>query len=294
MDNKASLDSLDRVVSGSADELVRLDDSKKFTATKQKIRMICRGLTVETQKYVAENSIEQIEQYIETKDKMTRILYSEISSYLFNLEQEKRVIFLTNVEKMLICSLGKEASISEDAAKIVVKIYDHTQLVNYQIENMNDIFAQRIVDAKMDLHNEIKGIEKEYITILGIFAAIVLAFVGSFTFSTSVLNNVTNTNIYKLAFIAVVIGFVFYNLVGILIDFLKEINDKVERADNGKIKEDSTRKRVNRLLMIIILAVLLGYGLTKVTLPERVYIGTSQVQSSEINPTSTTASESGN
>ena len=88
----------------------------------------------------------------------------------------------------MIYALGND-SIDPDSVKIVVKIYDHTQLVNYQIESMNNIFAQRIADAKVDLHKEIKGVEKEYITILGIFASIVLAFVGSFTFSTSVLNN---------------------------------------------------------------------------------------------------------
>ena len=51
---------------------------------------------------------------------------------------------------------------NDDVAKIVVKIYDHTQLVNYQIENMNAIFAKRIADAKVDLHSEIQGVEKEY------------------------------------------------------------------------------------------------------------------------------------
>ena len=76
-------------------------------------------------------------------------------------------------------------------------------------------------------HKEIKGIQKEYITILGIFAAIMLAFVGSFTFSTSVLNNVGKTDVFELVIVALVIGLVFILLISILIDFLREINDKV-------------------------------------------------------------------
>lgn len=57
----------------------------------------------------------------------------------------------------------------------------------HQIENVNNIFANSIGEAKENLQKQIKGVEKEYITILGIFAAIVLAFVGGITFSNSVL-----------------------------------------------------------------------------------------------------------
>lgn len=149
-------------------------------------------------------------------------------------------------------------------------------VINYSIENMNSIFAQRVADAKVDLHSEIKGIEKEYITILGIFAAIVLSLVGTFTFSTSVLNNVTDTNVYKLVVVAVVIGLVFYNLIGMLIDFLKDINEKKARKDDGR--KITTRTLVNILLVIIILVSLLGYGITKISLPQKVYIGTAEEQ----------------
>lgn len=275
MADSKSLDSLIKV-DDSTDGFVKLNNSKKYKATKRKIISICRGLTIETKEYLPGKTIEQIESYVKDKNKMERIPYSEISNHLFNLEPNQRVIFLTNVENMLIYSLGKEDSIDSDVAKIVVKIYDHTQLVNYQIENMNDIFVQRIEDAKIDLHSEIKGIEKEYITILGIFAAIVLAFVGTFTFSTSVLNNVTNTNVYKLAVISVVIGFVFYNLIGMLIDFLRDINGK--GINNKPEIHNSRRKTVNILLFIIIIVSLIGYGITKISLPEKVYIGSAQEQ----------------
>ena len=104
-----------------------------------------------------------------------------------------------------------------------------------------------------------------------------LAFVGTFTFSTSVLNNVTDTNVYKLAVISIVIGFVFYNLVGMLIDFIKEINGKSAGSIDGK-KTTSTSKLVNVLLIAIILVSLLGYGISHISLPEKVYIGILQEQ----------------
>ena len=278
MPDSKVLDSLTRTEDSSAN--INLDNSKKYQATKNRIKGICKFLALETPKYKPEKTVEHIENYVKAKDKMTRILYSEISNFLFNLDSQQKESFLTNVESLLMYSLGQE-SIDADVAKIIVKIYDHTQLVNYQIESMNEIFAQRIVDAKVDLRKEIKGVEKEYITILGIFAAIILAFVGSFTFSTSVLNNIASVGVIELSVVALVIGIVLFNLIAYLIDFLKEINDKNEYDGKGKKIVGPYRKVVNCVLMGLILAILIVFGLTKIKLPETVYIGVSQEQVEE-------------
>ena len=269
------LDSLTKTEEASAN--INLEKSKKYQSTKNRIKGICKFLALETTKYKPEKTIDHIENYVKTKDKMTRILYSEISNYLFNLDSQQKESFLTNVESLLMYSLGND-SIDTDVAKIIVKIYDHTQLVNYQIESMNNIFAQRIVDAKVDLHKEIKGVEKEYITILGIFASIILAFVGSFTFSTSVLNNISSVGIIELSIVALLIGIVLFNLIAYLIDFLKEINDKNEYDVRGKKIVGSYRIIVNCVLAGLILAILIVFGLTKIKFPEKIYIGISQQQ----------------
>ncbi len=268
------LDSLQQV-DDSSDEFLSTD-SKKYNTTKRRINSICYCLTIETKKYRPEKTIKQIDLYVNTKDKIARIPYSEISNYLFNLEPDKRAIFLTNVENLLIYSLSKEDSINDDVVKIVTKIYDHTQLVNYQIENMNDIFAQRIVDAKVDLHNEIKGVEKEYITILGIFASIMLAFVGAFTFSTSVLNNLGKAKTLDLVVIAIVIGLVFVLLVSILIDFLREINDKVIRDKNGKRKWNAKIIASIGVLAFVAVITIISLGVSKMSFPEKINIGNHQ------------------
>ena len=278
MPDSNALDVLTRTEDDTAK--INLENSKKYLATKRRITGLCKSLSTETKDYKPEKTVESIENYVKTKDKMTRILYSEISNHLFNLDPEQRVIFLTNVESLLIYALGND-SINQDAAKIIVKIYDHTQLVNYQIESMNNIFAQRIADAKVDLHKEIKGVEKEYITILGIFAAIILAFVGSFTFSTSVLNNIASVGVIELSVVALVIGIVLFNLIAYLIDFLKEINDKVDYDAKGKKTVGPYRRIVNIVLIGLIVAILIVFSLSKIKLPEKVYIGVTQEQVDE-------------
>lgn len=237
MASNEKLNALDRTDDGATSHVVKLDNSKKYNNSKRKINQICRNLTLDTKSFIPIKSVEQIAVYLRTKDKMTRILYSEISNYMFNMESEQRMVFLTNVESLLIFSLDvgnlsgvildkDPDTLVDDIAKIIVKIYDHTQLVNYQIENMNTIFAQSISDAKLDLHKEIKGIEKEYISILGIFAAIVLAFVGGITFSSFVLQNIGKVSIYRLLVVVVMLAFVIVNVIWLLIKFIAEINDK--------------------------------------------------------------------
>ncbi len=151
-----------------------------------------------------------------------------------------------------------------DISKEILKLYDHTNLdiarINYTKEmtdktkselTNNKLSLKSIEDdfkeAKSDLtelaHETTKnfqniakevqdkqaGMQKEYITILGIFAAIVLAFTGGTVFSSSVLENINKPSIYRITLIALIIGFVLFNLICLLIDFVYQINGKNER-----------------------------------------------------------------
>lgn len=198
----------------------------------------------------------EIKAYISEKDKVSRILYSEISCYLYSLNPQSRGIFVTNVEKLLDFSMKSakgsfdDSDISDDVSKIVVKIYDHSQLIAYQLDNVHEVFVKKIAEENIGLHNEIKNIEKEYITILGIFAAIMLAFVGTFTFSNSVLSNVSNAGVFKIGVLACVVGIVFFNIINLLIQFLREINNKVKLDDNKKPKVNAVFWPVNIIFII--------------------------------------------
>lgn len=193
-----------------------LNNSKRFIKTKNKMKSLCKALTMEPQEYDPTKTVENIEEYIRTQEKLDRILYSEISNYVFSLNYSQKATFSTNIEKLLLYSLN-DNNISEDCCRIIVKIYDHFQLVVYQIESTSNILLDGVEDAKNNLLDEVRketeGIEKEYIAILGIFAAIVLTFVGAFTFSTSVLQNIANVNIYRAIIVILLIGLVVLNLL---------------------------------------------------------------------------------
>ncbi|MEH2960240.1 hypothetical protein [Candidatus Merdisoma sp. JLR.KK006] len=151
-----------------------------------------------------------------------------------------------------------------DIRKEIVKLYDHTNLdiarINYTKtmtnETMSELAKNRLLvasleqkvreseDALKEISNKTiddlkqlsgkvqerqEDMQKEYITILGIFAAIVLAFTGGIVFSSSVLENIDKPSIYRISLIAFIIGLVFFNLIWVLIDFIRDINGKVIR-----------------------------------------------------------------
>lgn len=149
-----------------------------------------------------------------------------------------------------------------DIRKEIVKLYDHTNLdiarINYTKTMTNDTMAElaknklliteledkvkeseeflrsltdKTIEDMKDLSDQVQekqgDMQKEYITILGIFAAIVLAFTGGMTFSSSVLENIDKASVYRITLIALIIGLVFFNLLCLLIDFIRDVNGKI-------------------------------------------------------------------
>ena len=152
-----------------------------------------------------------------------------------SLDQEERGAALSNVDALLQF-VTKNTSINNTVIKIVFKIYDHFQLINTQITNIKSTTEPLITEVKKSFNNDIKIVEREHTAILGIFAAIVLAFVGTFTFSTAVLNNIINTPVWKLGIIACGVFIAFYCIISLLVNFLREINGR-QRVSQGITKK---------------------------------------------------------
>ncbi len=131
----------------------------------------------------------------------------------------------------------------------IKKLYDHVSLdiarINYSDsgdrniseidkireyqQNVNDL-GNKMSDIQSNtdkLKQEIKGYQKESITILGIFASIVLAFTGGMTFSSSVLENIDKSSIYRIILVICLLGIVLFNVIWMLIKFLCDMNGKV-------------------------------------------------------------------
>ena len=76
------------------------------------------------------------------------------------------------------------------------------------------------------INKKAENMQKEHVTILGIFSSIVITFVAGMVFSSSVLNNIDKASIYRLVFIMALIALMIFNLVYLLLDFIAKINNQ--------------------------------------------------------------------
>lgn len=234
------------------------NSNKKIEDHKKILKELCDIFLIDTSSYNPKDSISKINEFLEQEEKMERIFYSEISYFIFKLDTQQRGKFTTNIDKLLSVMCSNEEFIfdkkyeeerKKDIVKIVIKFYDHSHLALSQIENAQDIIACTISEAKEEIKKEVKGMEKEYISILGIFAAIILAFVGGITFSTSILENIHKASIYRIILITSILALTLINLFYVLIYFLTSINN----INKDKILPNKIYYTINIIILIIML-----------------------------------------
>lgn len=132
-----------------------------------------------------------------------------------------------------------------DITDCLKKLYDHVSLdiaridytiaTNRKYSGEEDIIELRSKTAAMQLEsqklaNQLKesqsqletvekkldSSQKEYISILGIFSSVVLVFTAGVAFSTSVLENIAESSIYRTVFITLLIGLVLIDAISLL------------------------------------------------------------------------------
>lgn len=180
--------------------------------------------------------------YTRKNEKPFRHYYSEILSLLIRINQDKQLghIEILGQNLSVIFNGYQPQNHDEDGNPIdisesIKKLYDHVNLeiqrISYSDMNDNKLTQEETIKAirketvdigsKADvisgrveeLEGKLSQTQKEYVAILGIFAAIVLAFTGGFAFSTSVLENLHSGSIYRVVLVALIIGLVIINIL---------------------------------------------------------------------------------
>lgn len=143
-----------------------------------------------------------------------------------------------------------DGGVPSTQAESVLKLCDHIELertrLGHYVEQSKQIrdFNERREELERDAANNRKELEEkfidkvdsmrmEFIAILGVFAAIVLAFNGAVGFSTSSLSALgTASGLRALVFLTALVGFVLVNAIVILFVFLWKLTSK-RRIDIG-------------------------------------------------------------
>lgn len=153
----------------------------------------------------------------------------------------------------------------------IQKLYDHVNLDINRLEYTETIAAsisEEINNQNVKTSEELNAIatkaekmQKEYITILGIFSSIVITFVAGISFSTSVLSNIDKASIYRLSFTMVMLAIFLFNFLYLLLDFINKINyNPISNAtNNANTTNNSTISTINRLLFIMLIIIIFSW-----------------------------------
>ena len=183
--------------------------------------------------------IEQVEELKEIYRDGFRHRYSSIASHFLKITGKGESIEKINCIAGNMVTIynhierNKSGASEEDKRfeRQVYKLLDHINLEQLRLRD-RALFRRDLEEVQngvkevKELKTEVLGARKEYITILGIFAAIVLAFVAGIAFSNSTLANMHLASPYRLVFVICLIGLFTLNILNYLFDFVKTIHFK--------------------------------------------------------------------
>ena len=221
------------------DQLISVDGDVNFQDEEEKIN----------DKF--NNLIDELKQF--SLDQEVSFAYSRIADSIYNntsdneKENENKFAEIqTNIEYII----DKLKQRNYKAEKLIANLYKLGEFIRVDYLRFSAIgtIKNELKKSKYELEKEIEKIKKElngfekkinskykkvsdnikktqtnYITILGIFAAIILTFVSGLVFSNSILQNIDKASIYKLLLISTMIGFFITNILLFLFNFVKSI-----------------------------------------------------------------------
>lgn len=169
--------------------------------------------------------------------------YAEITALMIKLDTEDSEA----LERLAsnFSSLVDYCSEDSEIYSKLLKLSDHINLENIRLKEVYKNSRELAEEAKNisekatenlkkadEITEEAKKLKLEVIAVLGIFAAILLAFVSGLTFSTSVLANMHQVSIYRIVLISLIIGFILFNILWCLFYCIHRILRNKEKMKN--------------------------------------------------------------
>ena len=165
-----------------------------------------------------------------------------------------KLVNLSNNLKIVVDAVDGRCE-DQRVKRSVEKLYDHVELERIRLshsakvekklaeaanknESLADEYERKIgtVESKMrdKLDKELKSAQRETVTVLGIFASIVIAFNAGIAFATSSIEPVSASGAFTIAFIVSIVGLVIFNALFAMFTFVGRVARGVEEPQSKK------------------------------------------------------------
>lgn len=230
--------------------------------------------------------------YFDNNTQIFKHYYSDIFPLLTNLKKKENNIDYVGENLNTILVYCKENE-NENVYSVLKKLWDHTNLEIARINYVTSIDARLDITGKelekkydkiskeaekinekqnkiKDTVDRINNIYSEFISILGIFSAIVLIYFGGTSIIGNVLSMINKVIIFKSILLCLISGLVIFNIIFMFLYFLSKILDRSISAINYSVEYYDIFERfklrypiifhVNLLFIICIIADVLIWG----------------------------------
>lgn len=226
------------------------------------IKKICDLLASSTQSFDVNEVYRVIVEYLK---KHKRWLYSDVSAYLFQCNDEAITSFLSNVDKLQAYAQQKletGKAQEKEVATAIDKLWDHSNLAQNQNKSLHDddkAFAARfdknLIPFKASFAREMN---MQFISLIAIFTALSFIVFGGISALDNIFSGVTKIPVLQLIIVGSIWGLCISNLVFLFVFFvskLTKISIKTSENVNASIGERYPFIIWCNLVMLLILAV---------------------------------------
>lgn len=203
--------------------------------------------------------------------------YSQLSDYLGKKTPDVYSTLSNGLH--LIVAYGKKVHPKSDEVNAGIdKLLDHVDLESVRIDRMEavrcftnetkSLYAETVRCSKAaqnqaaKVQRNVEHYHEQSISILGIFSAVVLAFMGGLSFSSSVLENFSSVSMFRLIITIVLLGFVVFNAIYILLRFILHIVYSDPTKKSVPIGMIVLNLALGAILSITIILYIKGFGNT--------------------------------
>ena len=202
---------------------------------------ICEMLSEESQLFNEKNFFEKIHEYIVHND---RLIYTQITNYIFVLDDVEFGILQTNIDSVVNYMYGEQYKEDfrtilegkeknpkiklERARRTVLKLWDHANLARrqYNLFHHTDNDFEKIVDEKMEIAGTkiSKEMNVQLISLVAIFTALSFLVFGGISSLDNIFAGEKDIPILKLVVVGSIWTFCIMNMLFVFIYFVAKIS----------------------------------------------------------------------
>lgn len=211
-------------------------------------QILTNGENTESAREYLPNNLNALYKSVEKAYQKSPSQYQTLYSQVFKLKDH------INLEISRINSIGIYENKIRDLERDLEKNKKDLDCAKNEVEQANDSLkestnlardaflkaekaiseAEKMTRQAETMTKKAEALQNEIITVLSIFSAVVLAFMGGMSFTSSTLESIASASVYKVALIALICGLVIFNTICCLIYLVAKITGKniLSRCDS--------------------------------------------------------------